>query len=74
MFWVFRTNSEELRFAAIAKRKKDISNINYKCIQENERIMKEQRVQKREQAILDNLEILKSQVSLVNTLYKNNNK
>lgn len=47
----------------MAKRKKDIANINYKFIQENERVMKEQRAQKREQANLENLEILKNQVS-----------
>lgn len=60
--FIFRDNSEELRSAAMAKRKKDISDINHKIIQEKERINKEQTFKKREQNKLEHLEMIKKQV------------
>jgi hypothetical protein len=51
-----------LRVAAIAKRKKEIAEFNYKIIQEKEMIAKEQKVKKRELANLENTESLKFQV------------
>jgi len=46
----------------MAKRKKDIAEINYKIIQEKERAIKEQITKKRELDNIKNLEILKMQV------------
>lgn len=68
---VSRETSEELRLVILAKRKKEISNTNYKAFQENENIMKKQQVQKREHFNFEILEIIKSQVSLVYTQYIN---
>jgi len=62
IFWFFsRDDSEEFRIVAMAKRQKDIAEINYKFIQEKERI-KEQKVKERELANIRNLEIFKMQV------------
>uniref|UniRef100_A0A2S2QYS1 Uncharacterized protein n=1 Tax=Sipha flava TaxID=143950 RepID=A0A2S2QYS1_9HEMI len=58
----FIVNSDELRVAAIAKRKKEIAEFNYKIIQEKEMIAKEQKVKKRELANLENTESLKFQI------------
>jgi len=58
----FSNSSEELRSAAMAKRKKDIADINYKIIQEKERVIKEQITKKRELDNIKNLEIFKMQV------------
>lgn len=60
----FRENSEELRFAAMAKRKKAIADLNYKVIQEKERVTKEQKLKKRELDNFENLETIKKQVNL----------
>lgn len=65
LFFYFRENSEELRAAAVAKRKKDIAEINYKIIQEKEKIENEQKVKKRELANIENLEIIKMQVIII---------
>ncbi|XP_025207836.1 golgin subfamily A member 6-like protein 6 [Melanaphis sacchari] len=58
---MFIENSEELRFAAITKRKNDIANINYKIIEENNRFIKEQKIKQRELANIENAEIFKKQ-------------
>ncbi|CAI6375952.1 unnamed protein product [Macrosiphum euphorbiae] len=60
---MFIENSEELRFAAMEKRKNDIAHINYKIIQENDRLIKEQKIKMREQANIKNAEIFKKQVN-----------
>lgn len=63
LFCIFRENSEELRFAAMAKRKKDIADTNFKVIQEKERVLKEQKLKKRELDNFENAEIIKKQVN-----------
>lgn len=45
------------------KRKNDIAHINYKIIQENDRLIKEQKIKMREQANIENAEIFKKQVN-----------
>lgn len=52
-----------MRTAAIVKRTKDMSNLNYKIIQENERIEREEKIKKRELANAENLELFKDQVN-----------
>lgn len=47
----------------MAKRKKDIADLNYKAIQEKERVTKEQKLKKRELDNFENSEIIKKQVS-----------
>ncbi|XP_060857733.1 golgin subfamily A member 6-like protein 22 isoform X1 [Metopolophium dirhodum] len=58
---MFIVNSEELRFAAMEKRKNDIAHINYKIIQENDKFIKEQKIKMRELANIENAEIFKKQ-------------
>lgn len=53
-----------MRSAAIAKRKKNIANINYTIIQEKERFTKEHQIKKRELANFENSEIIRKQVNL----------
>ncbi|XP_022176736.1 golgin subfamily A member 6-like protein 6 isoform X2 [Myzus persicae] len=58
---MFIQNSEELRFAAMTKRKNDIAHINYTIIQENEKSNKEQKIKMRELANIENAELFKNQ-------------
>uniref|UniRef100_A0A2S2QSF2 Uncharacterized protein n=1 Tax=Sipha flava TaxID=143950 RepID=A0A2S2QSF2_9HEMI len=58
----FIENSSELRIAAITKRQKEISDMNYKIIQEKEMMEKEQKLKKLEQAIINNTEFIKNQI------------
>ncbi|KAL5236785.1 hypothetical protein ACI65C_004195 [Semiaphis heraclei] len=58
---MFIENSEELRCAAMAKRKNDIAHMNHKIIQENEKFIKEQKIKMRELANIENAEIFKKQ-------------
>lgn len=62
VFNIFRESSDKLRTAAIAKRKKNISDINYTIIQEKENYTKEHQIKKKELANFENLEIIKMQV------------
>lgn len=69
-FFLYSVNSDELRVAAIAKRKKEIADLNYKIIQEKENMAKEQKVKNREMAYLKSTELIKSQViSNVNKIF-----
>jgi hypothetical protein len=54
-----------LRIAAITKRQKEISDMNYKIIQEKEMMEKEQKLKKLEQAIINNTEFIKNQVNFI---------
>ncbi|XP_026821430.1 golgin subfamily A member 6-like protein 6 [Rhopalosiphum maidis] len=58
---MFIENSEELRFAAVTKRKNEIASINHKIIEENSRLNKEQKIKQRELANIENAEIFKKQ-------------
>lgn len=53
----------------MAKRKKAVADLNYKVIQEKERVTKEQKLKKRELDNFENLEMIKKQVNsnLLNT-------
>ncbi|CAH1730932.1 golgin subfamily A member 6-like protein 6 [Aphis gossypii] len=57
----FIENSEELRFAAVTKRKNQIATINYKIIEENYKLLKEQKIKQRELANIENAELFKKQ-------------
>lgn len=68
LFFFIRENSEELRIAAMEKHKNDIDVINYKIIQEKEKFIKEQKINNRKQANLENLNIFKNQVKIIYSL------
>jgi len=63
--YYFRENSEELRFAAVTKRKNEIATINYKIIEENYKLLKEQKIKQRELANIENAELFKKQVNVI---------
>lgn len=65
MNYYFRENSEELRFAAVTKRKNEIATINYKIIEENYKLLKEQKIKQRELANIENAELFKKQVNVI---------
>lgn len=50
------------------KHKNEIDAINYKIIQEKERFIKEQKINNRKQANLENLNIFKNQVKIIYNL------
>jgi len=54
-----------LRFAAVTKRKNQIATINYKIIEENYKLLKEQKIKQRELANIENAELFKKQVNVI---------
>lgn len=54
-----------MRFAAVTKRKNEIATINYKIIEENYRLLKEQKTKQRELANIENAELFKKQVNVI---------
>ncbi|XP_050431290.1 calponin homology domain-containing protein DDB_G0272472-like [Adelges cooleyi] len=60
---MFIENSDELRSAATAKRKKEISNDNYTIILEKQRLAKEQKTKKKEMDNANHLETIRQQAA-----------